>query len=67
VSNRGSLRIPALWPFAEGLFSFLYIFYKKKDFISLLLYDEEVIEKLKKIYLFCFPVASGILGLLKIY
>jgi hypothetical protein len=67
LSNKGSLTISSPLAFAEGLFLFYIYFIKKKDFVSLLLYDEEVIEKLKKIYLFCFPVASGIPGLLKTY
>jgi len=30
VSNRGSLLIPALWPFAEGLFYIYKLFYEKR-------------------------------------
>jgi hypothetical protein len=33
VSNRGSLLIPALWPFAEGLFSFCIYFPEKEGFL----------------------------------
>jgi len=38
LSNRGSLLIPALWPFAEGLFSLEYFTEKEGFLISCMVY-----------------------------